>query len=270
MLRDLPGVGENLQDHLEFYFQVRLHAAGHAVFIDGLARTRANRCALAAVQERTRRDQPFRDRRLHPQSGDGVTYPDIQFHFLPLAVTYDGSSLAKEHGFQAHVGPMRSKSRGSVRLASPDARDAPRILFNYLSHPDDLAEIRAGLRLAREICSRRKPSIRIAVARSSRVRTCGRTTRSMPSCGRRWRAPITRPAPARWAPPADPMAVVDPQARVIGVEGLRVVDSSIMPSITTGNLNAPTIMLAEKAVDHILGKSPLPPSAPPGPLPPPK
>lgn len=80
-----------------------------------------------------------------------MPYPDIQYHFLPLAVTYDGSSLANEHGFQAHVGPMRTKSRGHVRLASRDARDKPKILFNYLSHPDDLVEFRACVRLTREI-----------------------------------------------------------------------------------------------------------------------
>ena len=85
------------------------------------------------------------------RSRAGIRYPDIQYHFLPMAVSYDGSSLAKEHGFQAHVGPMRSKSRGWVRLASGDARDKPRILFNYLSHPDDLVEMRACVRLTREL-----------------------------------------------------------------------------------------------------------------------
>ena len=150
VVHDLPGVGENLQDHLEFYFQVActqpvtlyssmglfaraLIGARWLLFKDGLGAT--NHFETGGFI----------------RSRAGIPYPDIQFHFLPLAVTYDGSSLANEHGFQAHVGPMRSKSRGHVRLASGDARDKPKILFNYLSHPDDLAEMRACVRLTREI-----------------------------------------------------------------------------------------------------------------------
>jgi len=258
VVADRPGVGENLQDHLEFYFQVAskqpitlygytgLFARG-IVGLEWLLRGRG----LGASN--------------HFEAGGfirsraGVRYPDIQFHFLPMAVTYDGSSLAREHGFQAHVGPMRSKSRGWVRLRSREPREPPRIQFNYMSHPDDWAEMRASVRLTREIFAQKafdpyrgreiQPGADCVsdAAIDAFVRDHVESAYH-PSCtckmGRR----------------SDPLAVVDPEARVIGVEGLRVVDSSIMPSITNGNLNAPTIMIAEKAADMIRGRDPLPAS----------
>jgi len=254
VVHDLPGVGENLQDHLEFYFQVActqpvtlyssmglfaraMIGARWLLFKDGLGAT--NHFETGGFV-RSRPD---------------VEYPDIQYHFLPLAVTYDGSSLAQEHGFQAHVGPMRSKSRGHVRLASGDARDKPRILFNYLSHPDDLAEFRAATRLTREIFAQKAfdPYRGREIQPGKDVQTDDEIDAFVrakvesayhPSCSN------------RMGSPDDPMAVVDPEARVIGLEALRVIDSSIMPSITTGNLNAPTIMLAEKAADLVLGGAP--------------
>jgi choline dehydrogenase len=196
------------------------------------------------------------------RSRAGVPYPDIELHFIPLAVTYDGSSLANEHGFQAHVGPMRSKSKGNVRLASADAREKPRILFNYLSHPDDLVEFRAGTRLTREIFSQKAfdPYRGREIQPGKDVQTDDEIDAFVrakvesayhPSCS------------CKMGRSSDPMAVVDPEGRVYGAEGLRVVDSSAMPSITTGNLNAPTIMLAEKMADHVLGKEPLAPSTAP-------
>ena len=255
VVRDLPGVGENLQDHLEFYFQVActqpvtlyssmgllpraLIGARWLLFKDGLGAT--NHFETGGFI----------------RSRAGIPYPDIQFHFLPLAVTYDGSSLASEHGFQAHVGSMRSKSRGHVRLASADARDKPRIRFNYMSHPDDVIEFRACVRLTREIFSQKAfdpwrgreiqpgPGVKSDEAIDAFVRAKVESAYH-PSCS------------CRMGRRDDPMAVVDPEGRVYGVEGLRVVDSSIMPSITTGNLNAPTIMLAEKLADRVLGKAPL-------------
>ncbi len=259
VIRDLPGVGENLQDHLEFYFQVAckepitlyssmglwsraLIGARWLLFKDGLGAT--NHFETGGFI----------------RSRPGVPYPDIQFHFLPLAVTYDGTSMAHEHGFQAHVGPMRSKSRGWVRLASSDPRDAPKICFNYLSHAEDLMEMRAGVRLTREI---------FAQAAFDRYR--GREIQPGADCvsDEQIDAFVRDKVESAFHPSCtcrigrrdDPMAVVDSEARVIGIEGLRVVDSSIMPSITTGNLNAPTIMLAEKAADHILGKPLLPAAA---------
>ena len=189
----------------------------------------------------------------------GVEYPDLQFHFLPLAVSYDGSGLANEHGFQAHVGPMRSKSRGWVRLAGPDARTKPHIRFNYMSHPDDWTEMRAAVRLTREIFAQPafdryrgreiQPGADVVSddAIDAFIRAKAETAYH-PSCT------------CRMGRRDDPMTVVDPEARVIGVERLRVADASIMPSITTGNLNAPTIMIGEKVADMVLGRPPLPPS----------
>ena len=261
VVRDLPGVGENLQDHLEFYFQVActqpvtlyssmslwsraLIGARWLLFKDGLGAT--NHFETGGFI----------------RSRAGVAYPDIQFHFLPLAVTYDGSSLAQEHGFQAHVGPMRSKSRGSVRLASADARDKPRIRFNYLSHPDDLVEFRACLRLTREIFA--QPAFDRYRGREIQPGTDVLTDEQIDAFVREKVESAFHPScTCKMGRRNDPMAVVDPEARVIGIEGLRVVDSSIMPSITTGNLNAPTIMLAEKAADHILGRPLLPSAAEP-------
>ncbi|MBS7540162.1 choline dehydrogenase [Ancylobacter lacus] len=247
-----PGVGENLQDHLEFYFQqactqpitlyssMGLFARGQIglrwlLRKDGLGATNHfETCGFI----RSRPDVP---------------YPDIQYHFLPLAVTYDGQGLASEHGFQAHVGPMRTKSRGWVKLRSADFRDKPRVFFNYMSHEDDRIEMRACVRLTREIFAQKAfdPYRGREIQPGADVTSDEAIDRFVaekaesayhPSCS------------CKMGDPADPMAVVDPQARVIGVERLRVVDSSIMPSVTTGNLNAPTIMLAEKASDHILGR----------------
>ncbi len=252
---ELRGVGENLQDHLEFYFQVACTQpitlySSMGLFARGLIGARWLLCkdGLGATN--------------HFETGGfiksrpDVPYPDLQFHFLPLAVTYDGSSLANEHGFQAHVGPMRSKSRGHVWLASRDAREAPKILFNYLSHPDDLAEFRAGLRLTRNVFAQRAfdpyrgreiqpgKDVQTDVEIDAFVRAKVESAYH-PSCSN------------RMGSRTDPMAVVDPAACVIGLEALRVIDSSIMPSITTGNLNAPTIMLAEKLADAVRGKAAL-------------
>jgi choline dehydrogenase len=261
LVADRPGVGENLQDHLEFYFQVACTQPVTLYSSMGLIAR-----AMIGARWLLRKDGLGATNHFETggfiRSRAGVPYPDIQFHFLPLAVTYDGSSLAHEHGFQAHVGPMRSKSRGHVRLASADVRDKPKILFNYLSHPDDLEEFRAGLRLTREIFAQKAfdPYRGREIQPGKDVQTDDEIdsfVRSKvesayhPSCS------------CKMGRSSDPMAVVDPEGRVYGVEALRVIDSSVMPSITTGNLNAPTIMVAEKMADHVLGRAPLPPSAAP-------
>ncbi len=254
----LPGVGENLQDHLEFYFQlactqpITLYSS-----LGPLAKARIGLRWLLAKDGLGATN--------HFEVGGfirsraGVRYPDIQYHFLSLAISYDGSRKVRRHGFQAHVGPMRSKSRGWVKLRSADARDRPRILFNYMSHPDDWAEMRAGVRLTREIFAQsafepfRGEELAPGSAVISDEQIDGFIRDHVESayhpCGT-----------CRMGDPTDPMTVVDSEARVIGLGQLRVVDSSIMPSITTGNLNAPTIMLAEKAADHILGNPLLAPS----------
>ena len=257
VVRDLPGVGENLQDHLEFYFQVAckepislyssinnfsraLIGARWLIAKDGLGATNHfESCGFI-------------------RSRAGIEYPDIQYHFLPMAVAYDGSTLAQEHGFQAHVGPMRSKSRGWVRLRSAEPLDKPRILFNYLSEPDDWEEMRACVRLTREIFAQpafdryrgRELQPGSGVQSDAQIDAFIRDkveSAFHPSCS------------CKMGSADDAMAVVDPETRVRGLQGLRVVDSSIMPSVTTGNLNAPTIMLAEKAADHILGRPMLAP-----------
>ena len=176
-----------------------------------------------------------------------------------MAINYDGSSLATEHGFQAHVGPMRSKSRGTVTLASADPRDKPSIRFNYLSHPDDWVEMRACVRLTREIFQQQA----FAPYRGREIQPgadCVSDEAIDTFIADKVESALHPSCTCKMGDANDPMAVVDPELRVIGVEGLRVIDSSVMPSITTGNLNAPTIMIGEKGADHVLGKGLLPPS----------
>ena len=256
VVADRPGVGENLQDHLEFYFQVACREP-----ITLYSELSPLRRALIGLRWILTKDGLGASNHFETggfiRSRAGVPYPDIQFHFLPLAVNYDGSALAREHGFQAHVGPMRSRSHGWVRLRSAEARDPPGICFNYMSQPEDWEEMRACVRLTREIFAQaafdryrgREIQPGAAVVTDEQIDAFVREkveSAFHPSCT------------CRMGDRSDPQAVVDAQARVIGTEALRVVDSSIMPSITTGNLNAPTIMLAEKAADHIRGNGPLP------------
>ncbi len=257
LVRHLPGVGENLQDHLEFYFQV---ASREPITLYKYQNLLGR--ALIGARWLLRHDGLGATNHFEAggfiRSRVGVHYPDIQFHFLPMAVSYDGSSLAREHGFQAHVGPMRSASKGWVRLASPDPADKPRILFNYMSQPEDWIEMRACVRLTRELFAQaafdrfrgREIQPGAAVQSDEQIDAFVREhveSAYHPSCS------------CKMGAVTDATSVVDSETRVHGMEGLRVVDSSIMPSITTGNLNAPTIMLAEKAADHIMGRKLLPP-----------
>lgn len=254
VVADRPGVGANLQDHLEVYVQMACKQPITLYGVMGMiARARIGltwmlfRSGLGATN--------------HFEVGGfvrsraGIDYPDIQFHFLPAAVSYDGKSLASRHGFQIHAGPMRSKSRGEIRLRSPDPADAPLIRFNYMSHPDDWTEMRAAVRLAREIMAAPafEPYRGVEIAPGPEAIEDA----ALDAFIRARAESAYHPAGAcRMGAADDPMAVVDPTTRVIGVEGLHVVDSSIMPQVTNGNLNAPTIMLAEKAADHILGVTP--------------
>ena len=258
VVHELPGVGENLQDHLEFYFQV---ASREPITLF----KHMNPLGKALIGARWLLAHDGLGATNHFEAGGfirsrpGVRYPDIQYHFLPMAVSYDGTSLAREHGFQAHVGPMRSKSRGWVRLASPDPFEKPRILFNYLSHPDDWVEMRACMRLTREVFA--QPAFDRFRGREIQPGDAVQSDEQIDEFVREKVESAYHPScSCRMGDVNDPLAVVDPETRVRGVEALRVVDSSIMPSITTGNLNAPTIMLAEKAADHILGRNPLAPS----------
>jgi len=186
-----------------------------------------------------------------------VEYPDLQYHFLPIAINYDGRSPAGGHGFQAHTGPMRPSSRGSVELRSADPREPPKILFNYTSTEHDRQVMRDGIRHTREIFLQAAfddlrgpelapgPEAESDAALDEFVRQRGESAYH-PSCTCKMGT--------------DDMAVVDSHARVHGIEGLRVVDASIMPNIVNGNLNATVIMLGEKLADVVRGRDPLPPS----------
>jgi len=172
---------------------------------------------------------------------------------------YDGKVAFAGDGFQVHVGPMRSKSRGHVRIKSSDANQSPTILFNYMSHPDDWEEFRACVRLTRELFMQEamKPYAGEEIQPGRNVQSDAEIDDFIREhCESAYHPCGT----CRMGSVKDKMAVVDPECRVIGTENLHVVDSSIMPQVTNGNLNAPTIMIGEKAADHILGKQPLAPS----------
>jgi choline dehydrogenase len=255
---DHPGVGDNLQDHLEFYFQI---AATQPITLYSALNPLAK--ALIGLRWLLFHDGFGATNHFEScgfiRSRSGVRSPDIQYHFLPLAMNYDGSAPVRGHGFQAHVGPMRSQSRGHVRLRSPDPAAKPIIRFNYMSTPQDWQEMRACVRLTREIFAQPAfttyrgeelqpgPDVTTDEAIDAFIRA--KVESAYHPCGT-----------CRMGRPDDPLAVVDSETKVIGIDGLRVVDSSIMPSITTGNLNAPTIMIGEKAADHILGRPLLAPS----------
>jgi choline dehydrogenase len=254
-------VGENLQDHLEFYFQM---ACTQPVSL--YTQMSAWRKALIGMHWILHKDGLGATNHFETggfiRSRVGVPYPDIQFHFLPMAVSYDGSSLAREHGFQAHVGPMRSRSRGQVRLKSTDPYAPPAIRFNYMSHADDWTEMRACVRLTREIFL--QPAFDAFRGREIQPGAGVVTDPAIDAFVREKVESAYHPCgTCRMGAADDPQSVVDPQLRVIGLQGLRVVDSSIMPTVTTGNLNAPTIMLAEKAADHIRERPLLAPATAP-------
>ena len=251
-----PGVGKNLQDHLELYIQmaskkpVSLYKYWNPIgkawvglrwFISKSGPGASNQFESAAFI----------------RSKAGVEYPDIQYHFLPLAVRYDGKLPVKGHGFQAHVGPMRSQSRGYVTLRSSDPKEPPKIQFNYMSHESDWIDFRNCIRLTREIFSQPafEPFADSEISPGKEVQSDEQLNdfirdnveSAYHPCGT-----------CKMGDKSDPMSVVDPETRVIGVDKLRVADSSIFPQITNGNLNAPSIMVGEKASDHILGKDLLP------------
>ncbi|MEM9968956.1 MAG: choline dehydrogenase [Pseudomonadota bacterium] len=256
VIADRPGVGRNLQDHLEMYIQM---AASQPVTLYRYwnliskavigARWMFAKTGLGASNQ-------FESAGFI-RSKPGVAYPDIQFHFLPLAVRYDGKLAAKGHGFQAHTGPMRSQSRGTVTLRSPDPDAAPVIRFNYMSHPDDWDEFRTAIRLTREIFGQDafKPFVKQELQPGASHQTDAELDAAIAEHAESAYHPC---GTCRMGRRDDPEAVVDPETRVIGVAGLRVADSSIFPRITNGNLNGPSIMVGEKASDHILGRDPLP------------
>jgi choline dehydrogenase len=253
----LPGVGGNLQDHIEIYVQ---HACTKPISLYD-AQKPWNKLFIGLEWLLLRRGigaSSHFEAGAFIRSRAGVEHPDLQYHFLPLAVNYDGSNPQRTPGFQAHVGPMRPTSVGRIRLRAADPREPPSILFNYMATEGDRQEMRAAVRLTREIFAQRgfDPYLGPELAPGPEVKTDAeidafvraRAESAYHACGT-----------CKMALDSDPSAVVDGDCRVYGVEGLRVVDASIMPSIVSGNLNAPTIMLAEKASDLIRGRAPLPP-----------
>ncbi len=258
VLHALPGVGENLHDHLEIYFQVK---SRQPITLNG----KLNLVSKGMIGAEWMLFQSGLGSTNHFEScgfirsAAGIEYPDIQYHFIPAAVRYDGKAAFSGHGFQAHVGPMRSKSRGFIRIRSNEPRESPRILFNYMSHPDDWTEFRACVRLTREIISQKalEPFRAEEIQPGAAVQSDAEIDDFIRQhCESAYHPTGT----CKMGAGDDPMAVVDSHCRVIGVEGLRVADSSIMPQVTNGNINAPTLMIGEKASDHILGRDPLPPS----------
>jgi choline dehydrogenase len=251
----VPGVGENLQDHLEVYIQ---HACTRPVSMQPhLARWRAPWIGLQWLARRGPAATNHFEAGAFVRSNLDEPSPNLMFHFLPLAVRYDGTAPVAGHGYQVHVGPMRSDARGSVRIASTEPRAHPAIRFNYLSTDQDRREWVEAIRVARRILAQpafepfdggeispgpgveSDEEVLAWVARDAE-------TALHPSCTARMGT--------------GPGAVVDPGSmRVHGTDRLRVVDASVMPSITNANIYAPTMMIAEKAADLILGNTPLEP-----------
>ncbi len=256
LVADRPGVGQNLQDHLELYVQM---SATKPVSLYTYWNLFGK--AWVGAQWLFTRTGPGASNQFEStgfiRSRAGVDYPDLQFHFLPLAVRYDGKASAVGHGFQAHVGPMRSPSRGAVTLRSADPAADPVIRFNYMSTEEDWQDFRTGIRLTREIFA--QPAFAAFAGDELQPGADAQSDDALDAVIRDHAESAYHPCgTCKMGAASDPMAVVDPECRVIGVEGLRVADSSIFPRITNGNLNGPSIMTGEKAADHILGRPPLP------------
>ncbi len=255
VVSELPGVGENLQDHLEVYIQ---HLCTEPVSMQPyLAKWRMPIIGLQWLARRGPAATNHFEAGAFVRSNDDVEYPNLMFHFLPIAIRYDGTAPEGGHGYQVHIGPMYSDVRGTVKITSPDPRAHPAIRFNYLSTPNDRKEWVEAVRTARHI-----------LAQPAFERYDGGEVSPGPDVETDeeilgW---IARDAETAYHPSCsakmglDDLAVVDPATmRVHGVDGVRVVDASVMPVVTNGNIYAPTMMIAEKAADLILGNEPLPP-----------
>ena len=255
IVADRPGVGQNLQDHLEVYIQM---AASQPVSLFKYWNVFGK--AWVGLQWALTRGGPGASNQFESagfiRSAVGVEYPDLQFHFLPIAVRYDGKAASEGHGFQAHIGPMRSPSRGAVTLRSAKPEDSPKITFNYMSTEKDWIDFRCGIRLTREIFAQEafRPFVKHEIQPGFELQTDAQIDEFIRAHAESAYHPC---GTCKMGAVDDPLAVVDPQTNVIGVKGLRVVDSSIFPQITNGNLNGPSIMVGEKASDLILGKTPL-------------
>ncbi|MGR5556053.1 choline dehydrogenase [Vibrio fortis] len=252
---ELSGVGENLQDHLEVYFQYHCNEPITLNSKLGLV----SKGMIGAEWILTRKGLGATNHFescAFIRSRKGLKWPNIQYHFLPAAMRYDGQAAFDGHGFQVHVGPNKPESRGTVAITSADPHAKPEITFNYISTEQDRQDWRDCIRLTREILSQpamdkfRGEEIQPGAYVTSDEAIDEWVKQNVesayhPSCG------------CKMGADDDPMAVLDEECRVRGVANLRVVDSSVFPTIPNGNLNAPTIMVAERAADFILGKTPL-------------
>ena len=250
-----PGVGENLEDHAEVYVQ---HACKQPVSLYP---------ALSWWRQPWIGAQWLFGRRgigasNHFESGGfirsnaEVSYPNLQYHFLPVAIRYNGTSALKGHGYQVHVGPVRSDVRGHVRIRSSDPTEHPEIVFNYLSTEQDRKEWVEAIRCTRAILS--QPALEPFRGEELAPGPAVQTDEEILAFVERELESAYHPS-CTCKMGADAMSVTDGQTRVRGVSGLRVVDASVMPAVTNGNIYAPVLMIAEKAADIILGNTPLAP-----------
>jgi len=257
VVHDLPGVGESLQDHLEVYVQ---YACTQPVSVQPALKKWKR--PLIGAQWLFLRSGPGATNHFEAggfiRSNDEVAYPNLMFHFLPLAIRYDGSAPAAKHGYQVHVGPMYADTRGSVKITSTDPRTHPALRFNYLSTPNDRREWVEAVRCARNILT--QPAFDPYNGGETSPGPAVQTNEEVLD----W---VARDAETALHPSCtcklgtDGLSVVDPLTmRVHGVDGLRVVDASVFPYVTNGNIYAPVMMVAEKAADLILGNTPLPPA----------
>jgi len=256
VVADRPGVGSNLQDHLELYLQQECTQPITLYRYLNLPSKAWIGAKWLLTKTGIGASNHF-ESAAFIRSAAGVEYPDIQYHFLPVAIRYDGKAPSATHGFQAHVGPMRSPSRGRVWLRSNNPLDAPRIQFNYMSTDKDWQDFRNCIRLSREIFS--QPAFSEFIGAEITPGSERQTDEQLDEYIRGAVESAYHPCgTCRMGSVTDPEAVVDTDCRVIGVENLRVVDCSVFPRITNGNLNGPTLVVAEKASDSILGIAPLP------------
>jgi choline dehydrogenase len=257
VVHDLPGVGENLQDHLEVYVQ---HACTQPVSMQPYLKWR--RYPDVGFRWLFGRTGPGATNHFEGggfvRSNDDVAYPNLMFHFLPIAVRYDGTAPAGGHGYQVHVGPMYSDAVGSVKITSTDPRVRPALRFNYVSTAQDRREWVEAIRVSRRILDQPalKPFDGGELSPGPAVET---DDEILDWVGREAETALHPSCTCKMG--TDPLAVVDPASmRVHGIDGLRIVDASVMPYVTNGNIYAPVMMLAEKSADLILGNTPLPPA----------
>ncbi|MFT6590262.1 MAG: choline dehydrogenase [Rhodoferax sp.] len=254
LVHDLPGVGANLQDHLEVYQQYE--CLQPVSLVDALKVWNQPRIGAEwlFLNQGIGASNQF-EAGGFIRSDDSFEWPNIQYHFLPVAINYNGSNPIRVHSFQAHMGSMRSPSRGRVQVRSKDPHQHPSLLFNYMSAEQDWREFRAGLRITREII--RQPALSKFAGREITPGQDLQTDAELDNFVRQYAQTAYHPACSNAMGYHD-MAVVDGAGCVHGLTGLRVVDASIMPEIVSGNLNAPTIMMAEKIADMVRSRTPLP------------